>query len=98
MTFETVSFLADDLSSTTVCFSSRSDGAGDRGFLFPPDHDRNLVLYARPENYHWQQTTLNGEELRQLQFPNSSSCAFLQRFSEREAFLDSRGPTRYTRR
>jgi flagellar motor protein MotB len=96
MTFETVSFVADDLSSATVYFSSRADGHGDKGFLFPPDYDRNLVLYARPENYRWQQTTISGEEFRQLMFQNTSSYAFLQRFSSREAFLESRGPTSYT--
>lgn len=95
-THETVFFVADDLSSATVYFGSRADGFGERGFLFPPDYDRNLVLYARPENYRWQQSTLKGEEFRQLQFPNSSSYAFLQRITTRSEFLESRGPTSYT--
>jgi flagellar motor protein MotB len=95
-TTETVCFVADDLSSATVYFSSRGEGNGDKSFLFPSDYDRNLVLYARPENYRWQQSTLKGEDFRQLLFPNTSSYAFLQRKSSRSEFLESRGPTGYT--
>jgi flagellar motor protein MotB len=95
-TYETVCFVADDLSSSTVYFSSRSDDSGDPSFHFPADFDRNLVLYARPENYRWQQRTIKGESFRQLLFPNTSSYAFLQRKSNRSEFLETRGPTSYT--
>jgi flagellar motor protein MotB len=95
-TSETVFLVADDLSGATVYFSNRFEGAGDYSFLFPPDYDRNLVMYARPENYQWRQTTLAGEENRQLLFPGTSSYAYLKRLADRSEFLESRGPTSYT--
>ncbi len=95
-TNETVFFVSDDLSSATVYFSSRSDGYGDNSFLFPSDYDRNLVLYARPENYLWQKATVKGDDYKQLMFPNSASYAFLERKSSRSDFLETRGPTSYT--
>ena len=95
-TNETVFFIADDLSAATIYFSSRADGYGNNSFLFPADYDRNLVLYARPENYRWQQTTLKGEDFRELLFANTSSYAFLKRQTSRSEFLESRGPTSYT--
>lgn len=95
-TNETIFFVADDLSSATTYFSSRDQANGDSSFLFPPTYDRNLVLYARPENYRWQPNTLQGEKFLQLLFPSTSSYAFLQRLSNRADFLESRGPTSYT--
>lgn len=95
-THETVFFVADDLSSATTYFNRRTDANGDSSFLFPPIYDRNLVLYARPENYRWQPNSSQGENFLQLLFPNTSSYAFLQRLSNRDVFLESRGPTSYT--
>ena len=95
-TNETVFFVADDLSSATTYFSSRAASQGDRSFLFPADFDRNLVLYARPENYLWQQTRFKGDDYRQLLFPSTASFAYLQRIASRSEFLESRGPTSYT--
>ena len=56
-TIETVFFLGDDLQSATTYFSDRMDEVGDPNYLFDKDFDRNLVLYARPENYSWGETT-----------------------------------------
>jgi len=97
-TSETVFFLSDDLASGTLYYSSRSDGNGNQSFLFDRDYDRRLVLYARPENYRWRSTVHEREEVAELQFPGTSSYAYLRRLPDAEAFLKKESDTRYTLR
>lgn len=94
-TTETLFFLADDLLSGATYFSNRLDDVSDPRYLFEKNFDRNLVLYARPENYVWQDTTHEGKRYNELRFPNTASYAYLRREAEPKEFLERLTPTSY---
>ena len=94
-TSETVFILSDDLESGTKYYNKRGDGVGNFSFLFESEFNKEQVMYARPENYDWRQTTYDGNRYRQLFFPQTQSYAYLERKPNNREFLTKLSATRY---
>lgn len=96
-TTETVFSLSDDMKSANKYFSKRADGQGTYSFLFGANFNPNLITYARPSNYRWENTTEDGTRYKALRFPGTSSYAYLERITNRDDFLekDKDNPNRY---
>ncbi len=78
-TSETVYILSDDLKFATKYYNKRADYRGNNSFLFEKDFPTDLILYARPENYAWQNWQVDAKQFKKLSFPNSQGYAYLQR-------------------
>jgi len=87
MTAETVFFLSDDLQSATSYYNARVSGFGSPSFIFGKDFNHDLVMYARPENYRWDQEYVQKVSQDKLVFPNTNNYAFLMRQADPEQFL-----------
>jgi len=94
-TAETVFFLSDDLQSATSYYNSRVTGFGSPSFMFSKDFNHNLVMYARPENYRWEQEYERQEYREKLIFPDTNNYAFLKQETDPENFLIKKGENRY---
>lgn len=94
-TSETVFIISDDLTSATKYYNSRSDGIGNKSFLFNQHYQLEQIMYARPSNYRWQYDWYEGTKYRQLMFPSTSNYAYLERKPNSEDFLTQISPTRY---
>lgn len=94
-TSETIYFLSDDLKSAISYFNSRQPGVGSPSFLFDRGFNKELIMYARPKNYHWEDDFYNGKSYDSLLFPNTSNYAYLQRHIETSNFLETKDNLHY---
>jgi flagellar motor protein MotB len=94
-TTETVFFLSDDLRSATLYYNSRLPAFGSPSFVFPQGFNHDLVMYARPENYHWKQVHDNGKDKEVLFFPDTNNYAYLMRDTDPKSFLVKVDETHY---
>lgn len=94
-TAETLFFLSDDLKSAVSYYSKRTQNDGNKAFLFDNNYNKNLIMYARPENYNWQKAVENNVSYEKLLFPNTTSYGYLRRYENSKTFLKQIGPFRY---
>lgn len=86
-TAETIFFLSDDLKSAVRYYSKRGEYLPHYTFLFNSDYDRNSIMYARPENYSWQEKEYKGDDYRALVFPYTSNYAYMEKYDSTGEFL-----------
>lgn len=94
-TAETIYFLSDDLKSAISYFNMRKPDIGSPSFFFSKGFDKQMIMYARPKNYRWEDDFYKGDPYDILKFPNTSNYAFLKRHIETSNFLETKDNLHY---